>query len=165
MDREDISCLGSSAVGFWSIYLFKRDSSFFQPLLKLSLHALNCFLSTGYLKKILPSLTLLRSKGTLSVYKASCLLASLSGVNLFSRGRGLGPMLLGLWCLQRSSALWIWKSYLSFLFPEKKKEKKVLHSDDLGRQTFLVEHYWIQGAPEGINLTPCPWFALWGRKE
>lgn len=126
--KESISCSGSSASGFWSIYLSARGPSFFQPLLKLSPHALDCSLSMAFLKKVLPSFTLFRPKGALSVYKASPFLPvsqHLCLTNLPSRVKGLGPRLLGAlapleqgW-LWRSSALWTRKSCLSFLLPGK----------------------------------------------
>lgn len=92
--KKEISCSKSSALGFWSIYLLARGPSFFQPLLKLSPHALGCSLSTAYLKKVLPSFTLFRSKGTLSVYKAPLfppVSQHLCLTNLPSRVKGLGP--------------------------------------------------------------------------
>lgn len=55
-NKEYVSCSESSSLGFGSIYLSATDPSFFQPLLKLSPHALDCSLSMAYLKKFcLPS--------------------------------------------------------------------------------------------------------------
>lgn len=50
--RKALSCPGSSALRFWSIYLLGGGPSFFESLLKLSLRALGWSLSTGYLKKV-----------------------------------------------------------------------------------------------------------------
>lgn len=82
MTVEKLSPAQKAQLWGFEAFIFEQEVPLFQPLLKLSLRALDCSLSTGYLKKVLPSFTLLRSKGTLSVYKASpvssCLPAPLS---------------------------------------------------------------------------------------
>lgn len=101
--REAMSCPGSSALGFWRIYLLARGPSFFclcwssaeaQPSCSglLSFHGLSekgsAFLHSFQIKE-----------NIISLQSIPCFFLSPSTsvcpINLFSRGKRLGPTLLG----------------------------------------------------------------------